>query len=299
MRIYGIAALALVGGLALAACGSGSSSTQSAGPTPASQASTNDATLVVNTGDTSLGKVLTAPDGRTLYGFMKDTPTHSACVGACATTWAPVVVGAHWNVGAGLDRSKFSVITRDNGDRQVVAGKWPLYTFSGDAKAGDTNGQGSGGNWYAVGTDTKLITSASASPTSVPNDGYGQTPSTAPAPKPADASVQTGMTSLGNVLVDATGHTLYGLTKDTKGTSTCVGACATAWPPVTVSSATLPAGLDVKLFSVISRPDGTYQLQAGTWPLYRFAGDAKAGDVNGQGSGGTWYAVSPDGKLHK
>jgi predicted lipoprotein with Yx(FWY)xxD motif len=109
----------------------------------------------------------------------------------------------------------------------------------------------------------------------------------------------TADSSLGKVLVDAKGLTLYGLTKDTNGTPTCVDACANAWPPLIVDSTSLPAGLDAKVFSVVSRPDGSDQLKAGTWPLYRFAGDTAAGDTKGQGSAGVWFVVTPNGALHK
>jgi predicted lipoprotein with Yx(FWY)xxD motif len=112
------------------------------------------------------------------------------------------------------------------------------------------------------------------------------------------ASVTTGNTSLGSVLVDGSGLTLYGRTTDMNGMSSCTGACAAAWPPVTVSSSSLPAGLDAKLFSVITRPDGSFQLRAGKWPLYRFAGDAAPGDTTGQGSE-NFFAVAPTGKLIK
>jgi predicted lipoprotein with Yx(FWY)xxD motif len=112
------------------------------------------------------------------------------------------------------------------------------------------------------------------------------------------AAVTTGNTSLGNVLVDGSGLTLYGRTTDTNGMSSCTGACAAAWPPLTVSSSTLPAGLDAKVFSVIARPDGSFQLRAGKWPLYTFAGDAARGDTNGQGSE-NFFAVAPTGKLIK
>jgi len=108
-----------------------------------------------------------------------------------------------------------------------------------------------------------------------------------------------GTTSLGAVVVDAEGRTLYGLTKDAGGASTCTGGCATAWPPVIVAADINVDGLDRSLFSVIDRPDGTKQLKMGKWPLYRFAGDSAAGDINGQGSGGTWFAVGADGKLVK
>ena len=113
------------------------------------------------------------------------------------------------------------------------------------------------------------------------------------------ATVSEADSDIGAVLVDADGFTLYGLTDDTDGVSTCADACAEAWPPLTVDSAELPAGLDADLFRVIERSDGTFQLQAGAWPLYRFAGDTAPGDVNGQGSGGVWFAVAPDGSLIK
>jgi predicted lipoprotein with Yx(FWY)xxD motif len=113
----------------------------------------------------------------------------------------------------------------------------------------------------------------------------------------ADAPVGQGDTGLGTVLVDAEGLTLYGLTDDTDGVSTCDGACADAWPPLTVDGPDLPAGLDSGVFSVVERSDDTFQLKAGDWPLYRFAGDAAPGDTNGQGSGGVWFAAAPDGSL--
>ena len=111
--------------------------------------------------------------------------------------------------------------------------------------------------------------------------------------------VTTGSTALGNVLVDANGLTLYGRTTEANGMPTCVDACAEAWPPLTVTGSSLPAGLDAKVFSVVSRPDGSHQLRAGKWSLYRYAGDATAGETNGQGSGGVWFVVTPSGTLNK
>jgi predicted lipoprotein with Yx(FWY)xxD motif len=112
-------------------------------------------------------------------------------------------------------------------------------------------------------------------------------------------AVKNGMSSLGAVLVDAKGLTLYGLTDDSNGAPTCVGVCANVWLPVTVEGVSQPVGLDAKLFSVVSRPDGSHQLKAGKWPLYTFSGDAKPGDVNGEGTGGVWFAVGTNGKLVK
>lgn len=131
-------------------------------------------------------------------------------------------------------------------------------------------------------------------------DGGGQeTTTSAGGELPSDALVQTGETTLGEVLTDAEGFTLYGFTNDTDGVPTCDDGCAETWPAATVESAELPAGLDPGVFSVVDRSDGTFQLAAGTWPLYRFAGDEAAGDTNGQGSGGVWFVVTPDGQLQQ
>ncbi len=113
---------------------------------------------------------------------------------------------------------------------------------------------------------------------------------------PAGELVSTGSTDLGDVLVDSDGLTLYGFLNDDAGEATCFEACADAWPPVLVPSADLPEGLDPEIFSVVAFEDG-FMLKAGKWPLYRFAGDAAPGDVNGQGSGDVWFAVTPDGGL--
>ena len=117
----------------------------------------------------------------------------------------------------------------------------------------------------------------------------------------ADAAagpITTAETDLGEVLVDADGMTLYVFTNDTDGVSTCTGDCAGTWPALTVDSADLPEGLDAAVFSVAERSDGTFQLVAGDFPLYRFASDTP-GDTNGQGSGGVWFVVAPDGSLIK
>jgi predicted lipoprotein with Yx(FWY)xxD motif len=106
----------------------------------------------------------------------------------------------------------------------------------------------------------------------------------------ADAVVKAADTDLGEVLTTADGMTVYGFTNDSGGTSSC---------EVTVDSGEVPAGLDAEVFAVSERSDGTFQLVAGDWPLYTFAGDEAAGDVNGQGSGGVWFAVAPDGELNR
>lgn len=135
--------------------------------------------------------------------------------------------------------------------------------------------------------------------TEAPSDGTsGSEPTdTADGDGAGAAPVEVATTDLGEVLVDTGGFVLYGFTPDEGGTPTCEDACADAWPPVVTDSADLPAGLDAAVFSVAERSDGSFQLAAGGWPLYRFAGDIAPGDTTGQGSGGVWFAAAPDGTL--
>ncbi|MEM8619156.1 MAG: hypothetical protein AAGF73_05505 [Actinomycetota bacterium] len=115
----------------------------------------------------------------------------------------------------------------------------------------------------------------------------------------ADAEVFVTIvdSEFGEILADANGFTLYGFTDDVDGVPTCEGGCAGAWPPLTVDTAEVPAGLDTAVFTVVEHPDGSSQLKAGDWPLYRFASDFGPGDVTGQGSGGVWFVVAPNGTL--
>lgn len=110
---------------------------------------TADATVLLS--DSSVGPILTTADGMTLYLYTPDSPTASACTGGCATAWPPFTEAAV--AGEGLDAALLGSVTRDDGSTQVTYGGHPLYLFSGDAAAGDVNGQGSGGVWFAVTAD--------------------------------------------------------------------------------------------------------------------------------------------------
>lgn len=243
--------------------------------------------VAVTSGESDLGDILIGSQGLAVYGFLNDVDATSACYGTCAEAWPPVLVSEDWTVAPGLDSGIFNAVARDDGQLQLVAGKWPLYYFAGDTTPTDLNGQGSGEVWFAVGTDGVLITDDTAAAAVSPAD----TPT-------SDASiVAVATTSLGDALVDEAGLTLYGFLDDKDGVPSCEGACADAWPPAFVDSAELPAGLDADVYSVSERSDGTFQLNSGVWPLYRFAGDAAAGDVNGQGSGDVWFVAAPGGGL--
>jgi predicted lipoprotein with Yx(FWY)xxD motif len=130
-------------------------------------------------------------------------------------------------------------------------------------------------------------------------DQQSEQTTTSAAEESADAVVRTSDSDLGEILTTADGMTVYGFKTDTNGESSCMEGCAAAWPPVTVDSEQLPSGMDADVFSVIARPDGTYQLRAGDWPLYTFMGDSAAGQTNGQGTGGVWFVVKPDGQLNE
>jgi predicted lipoprotein with Yx(FWY)xxD motif len=106
-------------------------------------------------------------------------------------------------------------------------------------------------------------------------------------------------TSLGDVLVDRQGRTLYLFARDSGTMSACVGACAVNWPPLRVP-ATPVVGDGAKSSDVgrTARPDGVSQLTYNGHPLYTFVNDKKSGDTNGEGIdafGGSWFAVSPAG----
>lgn len=105
----------------------------------------------------------------------------------------------------------------------------------------------------------------------------------------------------GNYLANAEGMSLYLYTPDSQGTSTCTGDCATKWPPLTTAGQPLAgklAGAKGEL-GTIKRSDGTMQVTYNGMPLYTYSGDQKSGDTNGEGLGGVWYLVSPQGTAIK
>ena len=110
-------------------------------------------------------------------------------------------------------------------------------------------------------------------------------------------TVMVADSSLGQILVDGEGRTLYMFKPDEAGTPTCYDDCETSWPPLTVTGdITVGEGLDASVFTTVDRTDGSKQVKAGNWPLYFFANDAAPGDVNGQDVGDVWYVVSPAGE---
>ncbi|HEU4702904.1 MAG TPA: hypothetical protein VFS37_10520 [Conexibacter sp.] len=87
------------------------------------------------------------------------------------------------------------------------------------------------------------------------------------------------------------GRTLYSLSAETQGRFICTGSCLATWPPLILRGGAKPAG--VRGLGSIKRPDGRRQATYKGKPLYRFASDAKKGDVNGEGfrDVGVWHAA--------
>ena len=113
-------------------------------------------------------------------------------------------------------------------------------------------------------------------------------------------TVGTAKSSLGRILIDAHGRTLYLFEKDRRGHSACSGTCATYWPPLlTKSKPTAGNGTRQSLLGMTPRSDGTLQVTYAGHPLYRFVQDTKPGQTTGQDLhdfGAGWYVVSPAGK---
>jgi predicted lipoprotein with Yx(FWY)xxD motif len=142
-----------------------------------------------------------------------------------------------------------------------------------------------------------------AAPTTAPSSEAPASvePSESAAASPAAGGVSIALadSTLGKIIVDGEGKTLYMFTPDEGGTPTCYDDCATAWPALKADDAaavTAGAGLDASKVSVVDRTDGGKQVKYGEYPLYYFANDAAAGDVNGQGLNDKWYVVGADGE---
>jgi predicted lipoprotein with Yx(FWY)xxD motif len=170
-RLVGSLAAVLTLALVAAACGGGDDSsnakssptttkaqattTTSAATTTTSAATTttSGAATTVKTTNSNLGTIVVNADGKTLYANSSEQGTTSACTGACAGIWPPLMAAGTPTGGAGIDASKLS--TAPSG--QVVYNGHLLYMFSSDSAAGDTKGQGIAGIWHVVAPSGDII----------------------------------------------------------------------------------------------------------------------------------------------
>src|ERR1700761_4042081 len=122
--------------------------------------------------------------------------------------------------------------------------------------------------------------------------GMGASPSSSAMAGPT-ATLTIKATSIGQVLTNAQGDTLYWYSKDTKdGPSTCTGSCATAWPMVAGQAV---AASGVKLageLGTVTDAGGVMQATYNGYPLYTYAGDKTPGQTAGNDEGGVWHVIS-------
>jgi predicted lipoprotein with Yx(FWY)xxD motif len=119
----------------------------SAAPASAAAGSASASSVTIGTATSpSLGSFLTGPNGMTLYTHTGDSATASTCTGPCATAWPPLTLAAGGQATAGSGVSgTLATLMRADGTTQVTYAGLPLYYWQGDAKAGDTTGEGSNG----------------------------------------------------------------------------------------------------------------------------------------------------------
>jgi predicted lipoprotein with Yx(FWY)xxD motif len=273
-----VLSLGLLGACSSAAAGSPGADSGTPTPVAAQRQAAQKAVKLTAADVTGLGQVLTDTDGKTLYRFAKDTatPPTSSCAGDCAAAWPPLLATGSVDV-RGVDAKLVGMLTRPDGSQQITVNGWPVYTYAKDTVAGEAKGQGVGDTWNAVTPTGGKATAAQA-----------QT-----------AINTTNIPGLDTVLTDQNGMTLYLYTKDTKkpSKSNCDGACATAWPPLTVQGnrGVQINGVDPKLVGKVKRADGTEQVTIGGWPAYRYGKDTAPGQAGGHAVGGVWFEFEPNG----
>jgi predicted lipoprotein with Yx(FWY)xxD motif len=147
----------LAGAGFLSACTSAGHATSATATTAPAAAAAAAGAVTVKVSDSSLGPILTDQNGRTLYAFTHDKGATSTCTAGCIATWPALISRGPAGVGSGAQASLLSQTTRAEGTTQATYNSWPLYYYVGDQAPGDVDGEGSGGVWFAVGSDGKLI----------------------------------------------------------------------------------------------------------------------------------------------
>lgn len=219
----------------------------------------------------TLGNILVDGDGNTLYRFTADVVnTASVCYDRCAVAWPPLLTDGNPVAGEGVNGNLLGVTTRKDGTQQVMYNGMPLYYFDKDLVAGDVNGQNVGKVWFIVHPNTTTVGDQGVSLKVAQN------------------------ATLGPILTDGVGRTLYLFTRDTDNNTVCYDGCASAWPPLLVGKADVNLdGIGGTLNKII-RNDGNSQVTYNGKPLYYYTPDTAIGDTKGQGVGNVWYVIAPD-----
>jgi predicted lipoprotein with Yx(FWY)xxD motif len=128
---------------------------------------------------TKLGLILVNSKGHTLYLFRKDRNDKSACSGSCARFWPPLLSRGKPTAGPGVKPSLLGTTRRGSGNLQVTYNKHPLYAYSPDQQAGQTQGEGAfafGAKWYAVSARGTAVVKPPTPTTSTTNCAYPPCP---------------------------------------------------------------------------------------------------------------------------
>ncbi len=150
---------AALAGLALlfGACGNSNVTTLSSPPT-------TNPSLTLTLQHSPQGPILATGGGNTLYDFVPDTPTHSACLNdGCVLQWPPLLKSGALTVGKGVDASLVGTLRRPGGSTQLSYGGHPLYTYNLDITPGMVTGQAidqDGGLWYVLNAKGQQITTS-------------------------------------------------------------------------------------------------------------------------------------------
>ncbi len=196
--------------------------------------------------------------GFALYTFDNDIAGISNCEDACLDNWPPLIADEN-----DVATPPFTLINRSNGGRQWAINDMPLYFFTADITADDTNGENANSVWHV------------ARPASVKVDDH-----------PSEGLILTAhgnvLDSIGKTADELTGLTLYTFDSDmaNSGVSVCFDGCAVTWPPLYATSTEQAFGE----YTIISREENattTYQWAYKGLPLYFYLGDSAIGDTTG------------------
>ncbi|MEU6221347.1 hypothetical protein ABZ845_28190 [Streptomyces sp. NPDC047022] len=181
------------------------------------------------------------------------------------------------------------------GDTPDPAASSPVSSAASPSHSTTTPGQGTGNSALQVVDSTARDAGLSGNGGTVVGAVVQEAP-----PKWVQLSAVTSAPLSAPHLININQASLYRFDDDTAdpSQSACNGACATKWPPVTIQEGgnVYLAGVNPKEVGAIRRQDGQVQITVGGWPLYRFSGDSKPGDLNGQGINGKWFAAGPTGE---
>lgn len=169
-RLRSLLTVTLAAAALLSACAK-SGTPAAGGTTPTSASAAPTSVKIASHSVPGVGTVLVNDAGFTLYHLKTETATKIDCTGSCVGVWPPVLLpaGVMAASGSGLSGT-FGTVHRPDGGTQVTYNGFPLYTYSGDTAAGQANGQGIQGVWFAV---TAAGGGAVTPPSTSPSSGYG------------------------------------------------------------------------------------------------------------------------------